>query len=99
MEKYKVVYKKRFEQKFLRLLNYLNTEWGTKVTDNFMVTFQEKITILVSNPNIGKESSVLTVKSILITKHNRLYYRVKNDVIEILNFYDTRINPRNNPFK
>ena len=99
MEKYKVVYKKRFQQKFLRLLNYLNTEWGTKVTDNFMVTFQEKITILVSNPNIGKESSVLTVKSILITKHNRLYYRVKNDVIEILNFYDTRINPRNNPFK
>jgi plasmid stabilization system protein ParE len=99
MEKYQVVYKKRFQQKFLRLLNYLNTEWGIKVTDNFIATFQERITTLISNPNMGKQSSILEVRSILITKHNRLYYRVKNDTIEIVNFYDTRINPKNNPYK
>jgi len=99
MEKYKVVYKKRFQQKFLRLLNYLNTEWGIKVTDDFIATFEWRITTLVSNPNIGKLSNVLEVRSILITKHNRLYYRLRNNNIEILNCYDTRINPKNNPYK
>ena len=99
MEKYKVVYKKRFQQKFLGLLNYLNTEWGLKVSDDFIATFQERITTLISNPNIGKQSTVLEVRSILITKHNRLYYRVRNGTIEVVNFYDTRINPKNNPYK
>lgn len=98
MEKYKVVYKKRFQQKFIRLINYLNAKWGIKVTDNFIATFQERITILVSNPDIGKQSNVIEVKSILITKHNRLYYRLSNDVVEVLNLYDTRINPKRNPY-
>ena len=99
MEKYKVIYKKRFQQKFLRLLNYLNLEWGIKVTDDFIATFQIRITNLISNPNIGKQSTVLEVRSLLITKHNRLYYRLRNNTIEILNMYDTRINPKNNPYK
>ena len=99
MEKYKVIYKKRFQQKFLCLLNYLNLEWGIKVTDDFIATFQVRITNLISNPNIGKQSTVLEVRSLLITKHNRLYYRLRNNTIEILNMYDTRINPKNNPYK
>lgn len=55
MERYIVVYKKRFQQKFLRLLNYLNIEWGLKVTDDFITIFQGRIATLISNPSIGKQ--------------------------------------------
>ena len=99
MEKYEIIYKKRFQRKFLILINYLSTEWSLAVTDKFIETFQSRIAILMLNPEIGKQSSVLDVRTILITKHNRLYYRVKEHTIEILNMYDTRLNPKNNPYK
>lgn len=99
MEKYEIIYKKRFQKKFLLLIEYLSKEWNLKVTDNFIATFQGKINQLSSNPNMGKASTALNVRTILITKHNRLYYRVKQNTIEVINMYDTRANPKNNPYK
>jgi len=40
---------------------------------------------------------IIDVRSILLTKHNRLYYRVKNNFIEILRVFDTRQNSMKNP--
>jgi len=99
MEKYEIIYRKRFQMKFIVLINYLSTEWNLAVTDKFIETFESRIGVLVLNPYIGKKSSVLDIRSILITKHNRLYYRVKEHTVEILNMYDTRLNPKNNPYK
>ena len=99
MEKYEIIYKKRFQKKFLNLINYLSTVWNIAVTNQFIETFQSRIETLSLNPNIGKQSSVLYVRTILITKHNRLYYRVKLKTVEIFNMYDTRLNPKNNPYK
>jgi plasmid stabilization system protein ParE len=98
MEKYQVIYKKRFQQKLLRLLDYLHKEWNLQVADDFIIAFQKKVNTISLNPNIGKQSNVLDVRTILITKHNRLYYRVKDDTIEIINMYDTRTNPKQNPY-
>ncbi len=39
------------------------------------------------------------VKTILVTKHNRLYYRVKKDQIQIILLWDTRQNPARNPYE
>ena len=99
MEKYKIIYKKRFQKKFLQLIEYLSREWSLKVTDDFIATFQTKINQLNSNPNIGKVSTVLNVRTLLITKHNRLYYRVKQNTIEVINRYYTRANYKNSPYK
>jgi len=55
---------------------------------------------LSKHPFIGAESEYFKdIRSILITKHNRLYYRIKEDTIEVINMYDTRANPNKNPYK
>ncbi|HEX5155198.1 MAG TPA: type II toxin-antitoxin system RelE/ParE family toxin [Parafilimonas sp.] len=97
---YKVVYKKRFTNKLLRLLDYLEKEWNYKVAKDFLSRLDKRIDILKKQPFIGKPSFVKPeVRSVLIAKHNRLYYKFKNNTLTILNMYDLRINPKKNRYK
>jgi len=96
---YKIVYKKRFQTKLFKLLDYLKQDWGENVANNFISRLQKRLQTLSKQPYIGVPSAVIKpVRSILITKHNRLFYRIKNDTIEVLNMYDTRRDPKKNPY-
>jgi plasmid stabilization system protein ParE len=82
-----------------KLTTYLATEWSVQVMDNFFQTLKAKLETLSHQPFIGKPSNRKTnTRSLLITKHNRVFYKVDGDVIKIVNMFDTRINPRKNPY-
>ncbi len=96
---YQIIVKKRFTNKIVRLLDYLETEWGKTVADNFLKEIDRRLDTLSEQPLMGVvNNNAITVRSILITKHNRLYYRIKVNTIEIVNMYDTRMNPKKNPY-
>lgn len=97
---YQIIYKKRFLQKLFNLLDYLKKEWDETTVENFLQRFQSRINTLSKQPFIGAPSTVVKeVRSILITRHNRVYYRIKGEIIEIINMYDIRINPKKNPYR
>ncbi len=87
---YEVVVNKRFTNKLLDVLDFLEREWGSKVAHSFLDTVYARIYALQSHPYIGSLTSIPDVRSTFITKHNRLYYRVEKNKIVILNMYDTR---------
>ena len=97
---YNIVVTTRFRKKLIKLLIYLEREWGKIVADNFLKKIDRRIQTLSEQPYIGQSANQdeLT-RSILVTKHNRLYYRIKFNEIEILNLFDTRQNPSKNPLK
>jgi len=96
---YKIITKKRFENKVAKLLEYLYDEWGETFAYNFNQTLNESITLLSYQPAIGAQINALkNIRSILITKHNRVYYRIEENKIIIINMIDTRKNPKKNPF-
>jgi len=95
----RIITKKRFENKVVKLLYYLETNWSDTVAINFKILLLQKLTLLTTHPQIGAEvSSLKNVRSILITKHNRVYYRIEGNEISILNMIDTRQDPKKNPF-
>lgn len=96
---YKIIYKKRFVQKLFNLLDYLKKEWGEAIAEKFLNRLQKRLDTLSEQPFIGAPSTVVKVRSILITRHNRIYYRIKDEVIEIINMYDNRSNPKKNPYR
>lgn len=97
---YEIIYKKSFLNKLLKLLDYLRINWGYSVADNFILKFQRRLNTISKHPFIGSPSvTVKSVRSILITRQNRIFYRVKGNVIEVINMYDTRANPKKNPYK
>lgn len=95
----RITYSKRFENKVVKLTAYLANEWSLQVMDNFFETLKRKLETLSHQPFIGKPSNRKTnTRSILITKHNRVFYRVDGETIKIVNMFDTRIHPRKNTY-
>ncbi len=95
-----IITKKRFENKVIKLLDYLTTEWNDSVAINFKKILLNKLDLLATMPTIGVEvSSLKNIRAILITKHNKVYYRIEKNKIAVINMIDTRKNPKKNPFK
>ena len=95
---YEIIVKKRFTAKVLRLLIYLEKEWSKTVADNFVAILEGRIETLSRQPYIGTPSGMKNVRTILISKHNRLYYRIKSNKIEIITLFDTRMDPKKNRY-
>lgn len=96
---YQIIVKKRFTNKVQNVLTYLQKEWSHKVASEFLIKIDRRIEMLNTQPFIGMPSSkIKNVRGLLITRHNKLYYTVKDDKVIILNMYDTRMAPKNNPY-
>ena len=92
-----IIAKKRFENKVKQVLEYLLLNWQDSVADDFNTKLYQTIELLSQQPNLGSTSKNLPhTRTILITKHNRLYYRVEKGKLIIINLIDTR--KSKNPF-
>ncbi len=79
---YKIIYKKCFNQKLCKLLDYLKNDWSEGVAEKFIDELKERLKTVSEQPYIGPPSVVIkSVRSILITKHNRIFYRIKGHTI------------------
>ncbi len=80
-------------------MSYLDEQWGESVGLDFIKLIDSKILLLALQPNIGIRSQKLKdARSILITKHNRLTYRIRDNILIILNLSDTRRHPKKNKY-
>lgn len=91
--------KKTFERNLQDLVDYLDTEWGIIVTDTFLNKLWRRIDLLVLHPSIGIASAKIKgVRSVPITKHNRLFYKVEGRFLVLLLLFDNRRNPKRNRY-
>lgn len=96
---YQLIQKKRFKNKLVKLLDYLEREWGFKVAMSYLKKMDDHLELISKHPFIGEVCGYKNVRSILITKHNRVYYQVEGNTIKVLNMYDTRMNPKKNKYR
>lgn len=67
--------------------DYLLKEWSLKVADDFINNLEERVQNLSLFPHIGIASvKDPSIRSIVVTKHNKLYYRTWPEKIEYLAF-------------
>jgi plasmid stabilization system protein ParE len=60
----------------------------------------KKLNAIQAQPFMGKSSVYIqNIRSIYAGKHNRVYYKIQDDKIIVLNIYDTRMNPMKNKLK
>ena len=83
-----------------KVIEYLVTHWSYKKADEFEEITLSRLDTLVDLPLIGVISTAnQAVRSILLTKHNKLYYQISGNLIIVLNIFDTRQNPSKNKFE
>jgi len=92
---YQIIFKKCFTNKLVKLLAYLEQEWSHKVAASFLKKIDYRIQQLSKQPLTGISSEKIQgIRSVFITRHNRLYYKMKGKKVIVLNMYDTRMNPK-----
>jgi plasmid stabilization system protein ParE len=95
---YKVISTLRFEISVQKTSLWINEVWSAKSADKFEQKVSAAITRIANNPGTGRLSAKKNVRSVLVTNHNRLYYRVNGKVITLLLLFETKQNPRRNKF-
>jgi plasmid stabilization system protein ParE len=96
---YKIIWSSEANQNLANILNYLLITWNGKVANDFLENIDKKLITISYQPFIGTVSEKdESVRSILLSKHNRLYYSIYNNTIELLCILDTRQNPSKNSY-
>ena len=88
---HQIVIKKQFANDLYKVLTYPETEWGNNIAAQFFIKINKSLDALSNHPVTGAPSAkIKNARSIFITEHNRLFYKVDSDKIYILRLLDTR---------
>jgi plasmid stabilization system protein ParE len=97
---YEIVWTKKARETTEKVVDYLENNWSAKVADYFIDNIHFHLSMLASGSLKGRPLKTNSkIKSVLITKHNRLYYRERKNSIQLLLLWDTRQNPKKHPFE
>lgn len=94
----KIFLTKRVEQNYISIKIYVAKEW----LQNVAAAFEEKafdfLTLLMLFPEMGSEEvAEKQIRAFQLTKQTKVFYRIKNESIIILSFFDVRQNPIKKP--
>lgn len=86
-----IVWTKRADTNFTKILEYLNAAWGQNVTIAFIKRTYDFLDILIDFPEIGVIQNVgRNIRGFALTKHTTIFYRIESQNILLLNFFDNR---------
>ena len=74
---------------------WLSEKWNLKVLGNFLNLYEAKIAVIARHPTrypLIQHSTGL--RKAVLTKHNIILYREKEELIEIVGIFDTRQDPK-----
>lgn len=91
---YRIIWTKNAGEDLKEIVSYLKKDWSSEVLQNFINELYSKLDVISNYPHAGKASlKEKSIRKIVITKHNVLYYKFEDDVIILLDFFDTRSEP------
>jgi plasmid stabilization system protein ParE len=95
----KIIWTKTAFKTFQDIANYLEKQWSLKIAKNFVANTEKKLEQIKENPESCITSNKdKTIRKATITKHNSMFYRVKENALVILAFFDNRKNPKKNKY-
>ncbi|HCQ29045.1 MAG TPA: hypothetical protein DIU39_02090 [Flavobacteriales bacterium] len=92
---YKVLWTNNAIKELKTIIKYLEINWTRKELTAFSTKLDHTIEIISKSPEIFPASfEKKEVRKAVIDKNNNLYYRIKNNTIEILSVFSNVQNPK-----
>ena len=89
-----VLFTKRAERKFRSITDYISQEFGQSTATIFNQKVESFVEILKKYPEIGSlEFKEKQIRGFQLTTQTKLFYRIKEEKIIILTFFDVRQHP------
>lgn len=86
-----IVVTKRFRKNTLNVYQYLIKEHSAKIAFSFLDKLQQRVEAIMLHPELGKLSKKKqNIRSLTLQPHNRIYYRLNKNKIELLCLFDMR---------
>ncbi|HEY9195142.1 MAG TPA: hypothetical protein VIM77_02715 [Mucilaginibacter sp.] len=83
---------------YYQVLEYLDENWTIKEIEAFIKRTDEVISHIRNNPMLYPYSKVSDTYKCVVVKQVSLFYRVRLNAIELLMFWDNRLDPAKLPF-
>lgn len=94
-----ILWTKQANYKFDKIIDYLLHEWNQKVTQAFVKKVYDTLDTLAEFPDIGTiEHKEKEIRGYTIVKQINVFYRVIDNKLINLNFFDTRQSPAKKKF-
>ncbi|MFZ4523307.1 MAG: type II toxin-antitoxin system RelE/ParE family toxin [Bacteroidales bacterium] len=91
----KIVWSHKATLRFDHIVSFLLNEWGEKSAKDFIIKVFDFLDTLSEFPEIGSlENKEKNIRGFTIIKQVNLFYKIKNDTIILLLFFDNRRNPK-----
>lgn len=95
----KIFWTRSADRKFDKITEYLLGEWNQRVTQSFVKKVYDTIDILAEFPEIGTiEHTEKGIRGFTIVKQINIFYKVHDNKLIILNFFDNRQSPEKKRF-
>ena len=94
-----VIWAEQASKAVKQTVNYIAAEHGRKKMEEFMQKVNAVGDLLGDNPYLGPTEPLLTNKpiayrSVVVAKKNKIVYRINDDRIEVVDFWDVRREPK-----
>lgn len=94
----RILFTKRAEKSYFLIRDYIASEWGENVASVFEQKTNDFLDLVDDFPELGcVELPEKLIRGFQLTKHTRVFYRIKDERIIILMFFDSRQNPKKKP--
>ena len=78
---------------------YLQDNFSLKAAENFANLVYDRIDMLANGRTVGRKSTkAKTVMILKLDKHRQMFYRTHGTTLIIIDFWDTRQDPRKRPY-
>ena len=92
----KIFLTRRAEKDYYSIKDYITQEWGDKTTETFTKKADEIFQLLERFPEVGPVENK-DIRGFQLSKQTRILYRIREQKIIILSFFDVRQDPKNRP--
>jgi plasmid stabilization system protein ParE len=80
---------------YILILDYLLSKFSSKEVDTFVNITNDTLLLISKTPLMYPKTETKNIHKCVLVKQVNLYYRINNNEIELLTFWDNRRNPDN----
>jgi plasmid stabilization system protein ParE len=91
---FKIVWSRRAYNNLAKIIRYLEDNWTEKEIVKFANELDRSIEIIKKNPlTFHPSNRNPSLRKVVVTKHNTLYYKIEGQTIKLVTVFDTRQDP------
>lgn len=91
---YKIVWTSHALSELTQTLQYIDQHFSYREIKKLVQKIENTTELIAQNPKLFPKSEKKNVHRAVIMRYNTLYYRIKQNHIEILSFFSNRQNPK-----